>query len=697
MLKSLKAINQWVVWREEEGRKVPYDAKTGRRASSTNPRTWVDYEQAKASYEGDPSIAGVGFVFTENDGLVGIDVDKCVGDGELNEIGRYVYEQFCGTYIEFSPSGKGLHVIGWATKMRGMRTKDDSIGLEVYDRGRFFTVTFEQLEDVNDDVGEMQEALELLTTKYLYPRTSGSRNQERGMADIPVFTEGGRDTGLFQAAVSMYHKGVPKGMAYAAIERLADACQPPFDREQARRKVDSAWKSEDPHPGEVIKRLNEKYAMLGDGSVLCEPIERGELPSMQKYEGVKRAHANQKVRYEDAQGNVRTENQFVFWTSHPERRSYDRIVFKPNGGREVDYNMFQGFKVKPEKRPKGSCEMFLRHIKENVCREEPDMYDFVLDWFAGILRDPGGGPRTALVLIGGQGTGKTVVAEYLKRIIGEAHFKTFSHSEHFVSKFNTGLALSIVAHAEEATWGGHKKDAGALKSLITDQRIRVEPKGQDQYEVDNNVHLLITSNERWPVPIEADDRRFVVLNLGKAEERASDEFFEGLFEELDEKNGPERLYWYLTKEREVKSTNPKVPRRTKAHGEVVNEGLSPFEQVVLGWVERNDMGIAGNEWKEVVGFNSLYEAYYQEAMRLRGSVISKHLFAKRLMDMFDGQVVKERQRSENAVRKKHGLPEREDDSDSSVGVREATLWFVFPCLKVAEQIVNRKYSGISGG
>ena len=46
----LRERPQWVCWRQEQrnGRptKVPYDVKTGRKASSAGPATWTTFEEA---------------------------------------------------------------------------------------------------------------------------------------------------------------------------------------------------------------------------------------------------------------------------------------------------------------------------------------------------------------------------------------------------------------------------------------------------------------------------------------------------------------------------------------------------------------------------------------------------------------------------------------------------------------------------
>jgi putative DNA primase/helicase len=75
---ELRALPQWVNWKIEQrdgkDTKVPYQPN-GKRASSTDPRTWSTFERVCRS-NGD--LAGhIGFVFTKEAGYVGIDVDHC--------------------------------------------------------------------------------------------------------------------------------------------------------------------------------------------------------------------------------------------------------------------------------------------------------------------------------------------------------------------------------------------------------------------------------------------------------------------------------------------------------------------------------------------------------------------------------------------------------------------------------------------
>ena len=53
--KEITGLRQWICWRlepdpkSEKPRKIPYDPKTGRKASSTNPDTWASLAEAQAA------------------------------------------------------------------------------------------------------------------------------------------------------------------------------------------------------------------------------------------------------------------------------------------------------------------------------------------------------------------------------------------------------------------------------------------------------------------------------------------------------------------------------------------------------------------------------------------------------------------------------------------------------------------------
>ena len=154
----LRERPHWVCWRYEtragdpKPTKVPINARTGTRASSTDPTTWSPFAEALAASAHD----GLGYVFAPDDGVVGLDLDGC-RDAETGAIAPWAVEMLADTrsYTEVSPSGRGLHVFLLGTLPPGPRKRG---AVELYDRGRFFTVTGGGLDAMPAEVDEAGSA-----------------------------------------------------------------------------------------------------------------------------------------------------------------------------------------------------------------------------------------------------------------------------------------------------------------------------------------------------------------------------------------------------------------------------------------------------------------------------------------------------------------------------------------------------------
>jgi hypothetical protein len=140
---ELVELQQWVAWRAADRpgtnkpAKIPVDPKTGKNADVSNPVTWGTFAEAKARCLQE-ELYGVGFVLTDEDSLVCVDVDNCRDPRtkELTETARRFLESM-NSYAEVSPSGTGVHIWVQGDVPRNARQG----GIEIYKTGRFITVT----------------------------------------------------------------------------------------------------------------------------------------------------------------------------------------------------------------------------------------------------------------------------------------------------------------------------------------------------------------------------------------------------------------------------------------------------------------------------------------------------------------------------------------------------------------------------
>lgn len=165
-LRMLAEWPQWVFWKLEtrDGKqtKVLYDPHTGRKGDSTDPAKWATYAGAVAAYrryKGD----GVGFVFhPETSPVMGVDLDHCLTDGKITETAAAIVD-LLDCYTEVSPSGTGLHLL-----MAGAwpHTGRKCPAVEVYAKGRYFTVTGNHFEGTPDAIEDRTAALAVLYDTY---------------------------------------------------------------------------------------------------------------------------------------------------------------------------------------------------------------------------------------------------------------------------------------------------------------------------------------------------------------------------------------------------------------------------------------------------------------------------------------------------------------------------------------------------
>jgi hypothetical protein len=162
---ELQTLRQWVTWHAEwnpkrnRWNKIPTNPHTVENASTTNPKTWGSFAQALDTHQYEHSgTHGIGFVFTESDPFIGIDLDHC-RDAETGEItaAALAIVARLDTYTEPSVSGTGLHLIARGTLPAGCKSRIDNA--EVYESGRFFVFTGQPLAG-HDAIHERTAALE---------------------------------------------------------------------------------------------------------------------------------------------------------------------------------------------------------------------------------------------------------------------------------------------------------------------------------------------------------------------------------------------------------------------------------------------------------------------------------------------------------------------------------------------------------
>lgn len=169
---EMKQIPQWVCWKKDDtARKVPINPKTLEPGSPTDPTTWTDFNKTRVQYvRNKRTLAGIGFVFTKDVHLIGIDLDK-VRDPNTGQWNHGV-EEFISrftSYTELSQSGTGCHIILKGNVPDGWRKRASIHGLsvEMYDDKHYFVMTGQPVQGTDRSLNTItNEALEYLRPHF---------------------------------------------------------------------------------------------------------------------------------------------------------------------------------------------------------------------------------------------------------------------------------------------------------------------------------------------------------------------------------------------------------------------------------------------------------------------------------------------------------------------------------------------------
>lgn len=173
-IQELARYKSWVIWNDK---KIPY-TDYSKPADTTASKTWCSFDAACSTLVGTKVIRnpqGVGFVFSEADPFVGIDIDNCLdGDGKIKDWAKPIVDAL-DSYTEKSPSRRGLHVIVRADLsefLSGHKNKTD-VGdgkLEIYHKERYFTVTGWCYGNYSEEIFDRAEELKSVAEQFMPKR-----------------------------------------------------------------------------------------------------------------------------------------------------------------------------------------------------------------------------------------------------------------------------------------------------------------------------------------------------------------------------------------------------------------------------------------------------------------------------------------------------------------------------------------------
>lgn len=145
-------------------------------------------------------------------------------------------------------------------------------------------------------------------------------------------------------------------------------------------------------------------------------------------------------------------------------------------------------------------------LLENFCETESHLV-WLRQHIAHALRQPHIHTSQVVVLCGVPGSGKSMLIQSFQKLGGErgAVREVSIDSD---DDFNSECQGAVIAFCEEPSRKSRKDVENRIKKMTGSPTIRIRRMNTDGYEVENNLHLFICTNNRYIDHLGKDDRRY---------------------------------------------------------------------------------------------------------------------------------------------------------------------------------------------
>lgn len=164
-------------------------------------------------------------------------------------------------------------------------------------------------------------------------------------------------------------------------------------------------------------------------------------------------------------------------------------------------------------------EPILQHIKEVICSDNEELYNYFLDWLGFVVQRPGKKTGVAILLFSDQGgAGKTILEEFIMKMFGTKLSIAVEGLNRVVSKFNKHMrgkefvCVNELVSAEK----NFRETFDLLKALLTDEFLSCEAKGVDMQTEPNYVNIMCTTNNMSSIAMtHAMSRRMCCIKVSE--------------------------------------------------------------------------------------------------------------------------------------------------------------------------------------
>ncbi|KAA6401133.1 MAG: hypothetical protein EZS28_003343 [Streblomastix strix] len=199
-------------------------------------------------------------------------------------------------------------------------------------------------------------------------------------------------------------------------------------------------------------------------------------------------------------------------------KGYDAICDTQKGCKFVSedlkiFTVFQGYKYKKLDTIDYEClQMYFDLIKDSIATVDERVYEYILNWIAWMIQNPGKKSKAAIILQGKQKISKNRFTDVIAELTSRYSCPNITNIDEFTGRFNSVVENKMFAVLNEImNYNDSKKGVSTvMKSIISDLTIRINEKNQPRRTAENVINVIYVTNADMSVQLDTDDRRHLV-------------------------------------------------------------------------------------------------------------------------------------------------------------------------------------------
>lgn len=156
----------------------------------------------------------------------------------------------------------------------------------------------------------------------------------------------------------------------------------------------------------------------------------------------------------------------------------------------------------------GDPSRFINHLKLLVPNDTDR--EILLTYIASLIQNPGIKFQWWPVIQGVEGNGKSLLATIIAYCVGW-RYTHFPNAKQIADKFNLWLSGKLFVAIDEIKTDNKYEMAESVKTMITNQRIEVQGKGDNQIMGENKANGIMLTNYKDAIPRNDSSRRYSMV------------------------------------------------------------------------------------------------------------------------------------------------------------------------------------------